>query len=384
MKNKALRITLRVLSYVLVAAVAVLLTRLFGSNKMTELEWYIKNRYVDDEMVDYEQLEDVAASAMIDALPDGWSYYISADEYEAYEADRANTFVGVGITIQAREENDGMDIVQISKGSSAEKVGILPGDVLVEAGGKSVAGMTVSQVSELVRGEEGTTVKLAVLRDGQRKEFTVERAVIQVQVVTFAMVADGVGYVRIENFHDRSAEEAIAAVEELRAQGAKSLVFDVRGNPGGYKDQLVLLLDYLLPEGDLFRSVDYSDAEEVDTSDAACVEMPMAVLIDGNSYSAAEFFAAALEEYDWAVTVGEPTVGKGHFQVTYRLSDGSAVALSSGRYYTPKGVSLSDVGGLTPNVAVEMDDETAAKLYSGLLPYQEDAQLQAAIEALSS
>lgn len=384
MKKKVIRIALQVLSYVLVAVVAVLLTRLFGSNKMTELEWYIKNRYVDDEMVDYEQLEDVAASAMIDALPDGWSYYISADEYEAYEADRANTFVGVGITIQAREENDGMDIVQISKGSSAEKVGILPGDVLVEAGGKSVAGMTVSQVSELVRGEEGTTVKLAVLRDGQRKEFTVERAVIQVQVVTFAMVADGVGYVRIENFHDRSAEEAIAAVEELRAQGAKSLVFDVRGNPGGYKDQLVLLLDHLLPEGDLFRSVDYSDAEEVDTSDAACVEMPMAVLIDGNSYSAAEFFAAALEEYDWAVTVGEPTVGKGHFQVTYRLSDGSAVALSSGRYYTPKGVSLSDVGGLTPNVAVEMDDETAAKLYSGILPYEEDAQLQAAIEALSS
>lgn len=382
MKKKVWRIVLQILSYVLVAAVAVMLTRLFGSNKLTELEWYIKHRYVDDEMVDYTDLEDAAAAAMIDALPDGWSYYVSAEDYAAFEADRANTFVGVGITIQIREENDGLDIVQVNKGGGAEKAGILPGDILVKVDGQSIVGMDTSQVGDLVRGEEGTTVKLSVLRDGQEKEFTVERTLIQVQVVTSAMVAEDVGYIRIENFHDRSAEEAIAAVEELRGQGAKALVFDVRGNPGGYKDQLVQLLDYLLPEGDLFRSVDYEDREEVDTSDASCVEMPMAVLIDGNSYSAAEFFAAALEEYDWAVTVGEHTVGKGHFQVTYRLKDGSAVALSSGRYYTPKGVSLSDVGGLTPNVPVEMEDEAAAKLYSGLLPYEEDVQLQAAIEAV--
>lgn len=382
MKNKALRIVLQVLSYVLVAITAAGLTSLFGSNKMTELEWFIKHRYVDEASVDYEALEDVAAAAMIDALPDGWSYYVSAKDYAAYEADRANTFVGVGITVQAREKKDGFDIVQVTKGGGAEKAGILPEDVLVEVAGQGVAGMTTSQVSDLIRGEAGTTVKLGVLREGQKKEFTVERAVIQVQVVTSAMVTEDVGYIRIENFHDRSAEDAIAAVEQLRSQGATALVFDVRGNPGGYKDQLVKLLDYLLPEGELFRSIDYKDKVEVDKSDASCVKMPMAVLMDGNSYSAAEFFAAALEEYGWATTVGEQTVGKGHFQVTYRLKDGSAVALSSGRYYTPKGVSLSDVGGLTPNIPVEMDDETTAKLYSGILPYEEDPQLQAAIKAV--
>ena len=381
MGKRILKIVLIVLSYVLVAAVAVGLTLVFGSNKLTQLELLLKTYYVDRDTVDYDALEDAAAAAMMDALPDGWSYYVSAQQYEDYENDRKNSFVGVGITIQANDAGQ-IEIVKVSAGSGAEAAGILPGDILVSAGGQDLTGISVDAVSTYVRGEEGSAVELGVLRDGTAMTFTVERSRIQVQVVTSAMVADGIGYVRIENFHERSAEDAIAAVEELRSQGAKALIFDVRGNGGGYKDELVKLLDHLLPEGDLFCSVDYSGKKEVDTSDASCVELPMAVLMDGNSYSAAEFFPAALEEYDWAITVGKPTVGKGHFQQTFRLPDGSAVAISTGKYYTPKGVSLSEAGGLTPNVMVEMEDEAKAKLYSGILPYEEDPQLQAAIEVL--
>ena len=188
---------------------------------------------------------------------------------------------------------------------------------------------------------------------------------------------------KIANFNEKCYDETVAAIDSLIHQGAEYLVFDVRGNPGGYKDEMVSVLDHLLPEGDLFMSVDYQGLTEVDTSDATCLKMPMAVLVNGDSYSAAEFFAAALEEYGWAITGGEPTVGKGHMQVTKKLKDGSAVAISIAEYYTPNGISLEDQGGLVPQILVEMDEEKAALLASDLLEPEDDDQLQAIIAALT-
>ena len=146
--------------------------------------------------------------------------------------------------------------------------------------------------------------------------------------------------------------------------------------------ELTKLLDYLLPEGVIFRSVDYTGKEDIQHSDADCLQMPMAVLVNGESYSAAEFFAAALEEYDWAVTAGTQTCGKGYFQTTYRLSDGSAVGLSVGKYYTPEGISLAETGGLTPQIITEVDERTEALIYAKTIQPENDPQLQAAIEAL--
>ena len=176
-------------------------------------------------------------------------------------------------------------------------------------------------------------------------------------------------------------DEYIAAIQALIAEGAAALIFDVRFNPGGYKSEMVTLLDYLLPEGPLFRAVDYRGKERVDTSDAQCLELPTAVIVNLNSYSAAEFFAAALSAYDAAVTVGEKTFGKGYFQNTFALSDGSAVTLSIGKYYTPEGENLAGVG-LTPDVEIPLTEEESAKLLSGALPVEEDPQIQAAITAL--
>ena len=195
------------------------------------------------------------------------------------------------------------------------------------------------------------------------------------------MLENNIGLVTIVNFDSRCADETIAAMESLLDQGAQKLIFDVRYNPGGYKDELVKVLDYLCPEGLLFRSEYYNGKIEDDMSDAGCLNVPMAVLVNGSSYSAAEFFAAALRDYDKAVIVGEQTCGKGYFQSTFRLKDGSAVGLSIGKYYTPGGVSLADVG-VTPDVTVEVDAETAAKIYSGMLDPMEDPQILAAIDAL--
>ena len=167
----------------------------------------------------------------------------------------------------------------------------------------------------------------------------------------------------------------------MREQGAQKLIFDVRNNPSGYVHELIPTLDYLLPEGTLFRTIDYNGKEEVKTSDASFLDMPMAVLVNGESYSAAEFFAAALSEYEAAVTVGQQTCGKGYFQTTYELPDGSAVGLSIGKYFTPKGVSLADVG-ITPDVMVPVEDDVFNAIYSGTLDPSEDPQIQAAIAAL--
>ena len=199
------------------------------------------------------------------------------------------------------------------------------------------------------------------------------------------MLEGNIGLVTIVNFDTRCADETIAAMESLLEQGAQQLIFDVRFNPGGYVHELVKVLDFILPEGELFRSVDYKGNEDVETSDAKCLtDIPMAVLINGDSYSAAEFFAAALREYDYAVIVGENTTGKGYFQQTYSLKDGSAVGLSVGKYYTPKGKSLAEEGGLVPDVVVEVDNETASAIYSGILDPVEDPQILAAIDALKN
>jgi len=189
--------------------------------------------------------------------------------------------------------------------------------------------------------------------------------------------------VTIANFDLRCSEETIAAIEKLLEEGATALIFDVRNNPGGYAKQLVDVLDYLLPEGELFRTVDYTGAEDVDMSDAAFLDIPMAVLVNAESYSAAEFFAAALKDYDAAIVVGEKTCGKGYFQVNYQLLDGSAVSISIGEYFTPKGENLANVG-VTPDVEIPVDEETFLAIYSGTLDPMEDPQILAALEALKN
>ena len=373
----------KLLSYVLVAALASAVTFFIcgrGTSKLTALQTLLEDKFIGE--VDTGALEDAAAAAMVNALGDRWSYYIPAEDYASFQEQNQNAYVGIGVTIEYRKDGQGADILQVEPGGSALEAGILPGDILVEVDGKSVLELNGSQVRDLIRGEEGTSVRVAVLRDGQRLEFAPTRKTIQVQVVTFQMLPDRVGLIKINNFNDRCAQEAKQAIDQLIEQGAEALIFDVRNNPGGYVNQMTDLLDYLLPEGRLFYSVDYAGREQKIDSDAHAIRLPMAVLVNGESYSAAEFFAAALSEYDWAVVAGEATCGKGYFQTSFRFRDGSAVGLSVGKYFTPKGVSLADTKGLVPEVLVEVDEKTAAMIYAGTLSPEDDPQLQAAIRAL--
>lgn len=372
-------------SYLLVAVLATVVTlaaigypKSSASTKLEQLESLILERFIAD--ADQTAMEDAAADAMVDSLGDRWSYYIPASEYEAHEEQVNNAYVGIGVTIEVQEQ-EGFLIKAVSDGGPAQEAGIQVDDLLVEAEGQDIRGMTATEVRNLVRGEEGTYVSLTVLRKGERIELSVERRQVQTVVASGQMITGNIGLVTIENFDSRCAEETIAAIDALLDAGAEKLIFDVRNNPGGYAKEMVKVLDYLLPEGELFRTVDYSGRESVDYSDKDCLDIPMAVLVNGDSYSAAEFFAAALREYEAAGVVGEKTCGKGYFQNTYRLNDGSAVGLSVGKYFTPKGVSLAGVG-ITPDMEVTVDEETAEAIYYGRLEPEDDPQIQAALALL--
>ena len=382
----------RVVSYFIVAIVASLMTfysvkstpaaqqNAQGIEKLQELQSLLDQMYIGE--IDQEYMIDMAAAGMVQGIEDQWSYYLPASEMQAYHDSMANSYVGIGITVARLEDGSGFQVQRVEPDSPAQKSGILPMDVIIGVDGVMVPDVGMDAALDMVSGEQGTDVKLTVLRDETQTEVIVTRDLVLVEVAYGKMVTDQIGYVHITNFDSRCAQESIAAIESLMEQGAQALIFDVRFNPGGYRHELVKLLDYLLPKGDLFKSVDYRGREQVDVSDASCIEVPMAVLINGDSYSAAEFFAAALKEYDYAVTVGQNTTGKGYFQQLYNLSDGSAVNLSVGKYFTPNGVSLAEVGGLKVDIPVDVDQETAALIYGQMLPEQDDAQLQAAVAAM--
>lgn len=374
------------MSYVLVAVLSSVVTMsIFGGvpaneyKKLNDLEELIETYFIGEP--DRAAMEDAAATAMVNALGDKWSHYLSAKEYLLYTEQSNNAYVGIGITISLREDGTGFDVAEVNQGGSAEQAGMMAGDVIIEIEGQSTEGMTTLQARDLVRGKEGTEVRLTIRRGEDVMELQVTRRTVETPVVEYRLLSSGMGLITIYNFDDRCADETIAAIEDLLEQSATALVFDVRGNPGGYKHELVKLLDYLLPEGPLFRSEDYSGRVSVDESDEKYLDIPMAVLVDENSYSAAEFFAAALDEYDAAIVAGMPTTGKGYFQSTFELYDGSAVSLSVGKYTTPNGVSLADVG-ITPEISVEVDEETAAAIYAGTIDPEEDPQIQAAVKAL--
>ena len=373
-----------VLSYVLVAALACGATLFFvyastDYNKLEDLENLILTSFAGD--ADKTKIEDAAADAMVNAMGDRWSYYIPAAELPSFLENSENAYVGIGVTVQATDDNSGLMVIAVQPGGPAEEAGVQVGDVIIQVDGESAQDRTVTEISAMIKGEEGTVVSITVLRSGEGITMTVTRKRMETTVASSKLLNEHVGLVTIQNFDERCADETIAAIKTLLNQGADMLLFDVRNNPGGYVDELTKVLDYLLPEGDLIRTVGTDGSDETVTSDADCVKVPMAVLVNENTYSAAELFAVDLSEYGVARIFGQKTSGKGFFQQVFQFSDGSAAGISVGRYYTSQGNNLEGTG-LTPDEEIKLDDESEALLYNGMLEPENDAQLQAAMSYL--
>ncbi|MBQ6712101.1 MAG: S41 family peptidase [Clostridia bacterium] len=349
--------------------------------KLKEVTDIVDKYYVGD----YEEADalELAAAGYVAGLGDVWSGYYTAEQTASIREEESNQYVGIGVSYGIQEDNL-YEITAVTPGGPADKAGMLPGDRLLTADGVDVNTLeSPDDLGALVKGEVGTLVTITVDRAGEELTFQITRDTILVYSVTSQLLEGSVGYIAISDFNSNVEKEFRSHMESLTAQGAKAFVFDVRNNPGGYVSVMHDMLDSLLPEGPVITMVDKAGTEMPLTSDKACLEVPMAVITNAYSISAAEFFAAALQEYGMATVVGEKTGGKGYSQQTFMLSDGSSVNLSTTRYYTPKGNSLAETG-VTPDQTVELSVEDLSLLLSGKLEPAEDEQLQAALQTVVS
>lgn len=377
--DNKIKLTHLIIACLAVAIVTAILTYVaaiggFGSKqylddarRYVEIEKIIDDNYIGD--ADYNELYNAAAAAMVKSIGDKWSYFMNAEEYEAYKLSSSNEYSGIGVSVKVNSSGE-FEVFSVEESSPAANAGIAVGDIITAIDGEDVSDKTIEDVSLLIRSKVNKDFPMTLESSGDTKTVTVACEIIYKNPVSSRLLDGNIGYIKISNFEAGSSENTKKAIEQLLQTGATSFIFDVRNNPGGLLTELVDLLDYILPEGDLFISVDKSGKETVQTSDKVSLKNKMIVLVNGNSYSAAEFFAAALQEYNWATVVGEQTTGKARSQITLELSDGSAVHISTHKYLTPNRVDLAEAGGVTPDIAVAQDDEKT------------DKQLETAINAL--
>lgn len=330
---------------------------------------------------DHDKAMESAMAGYIDGLGDKWSHYYTKEQVEAIQESDKNTYVGIGVTLSADDATPYL-ITAVAKGGPADKAGVRPMDVIVSVDGKtSESYETRDDLINEVRGEKDTVVKIGVLRGTEQLNFDITRAEIPNECIETKLLKNGVGVVTITGFEANVDKEFETKVTDLVAQGAGALIFDLRFNPGGYVDVMYKMLDMILPEGLVISMTDNTGKTPLEYfSDADRIELPMAVIVNEYSFSAAEFFAAATQEYGVATIVGDQTTGKGYAQNLLVLSDGSGINLSTARYYTPKGVSLATTG-VTPDVAVSLTEEQMYQFHT--LTEEEDSQLQAAIAAVA-
>lgn len=376
----AVTVLLSVVITLAVAAGAVI--ALLGRDGLAVVQGWLLARWAFvEEDADLSEAADQALSGMVAGLGDRWSYYVDEESYASLQDSRANEYLGIGVTVTTERE-EGLSVLSVTPDGPADRAGVVAGDVITAVDGVSVAGEARFEGTGLIGGEAGTQQKLTLLgADGTTREVAVTLEYIQVAVVQGTMLDNGMGLVTIRNFNSRATEEFEAAVTELVEQGASALLFDVRNDGGGYVRELTQMLDFLLPEGPVFQSSPRWGSATVIESDADCIDLPFGVLVNGQSYSAAELFAAQLRESAGALIVGEVTSGKGYSQRTFPLLNGGALGLSTARYSTGSGVSLIGTG-LTPDVEVSLTEEEAVKLAAGQLAPEEDPQLQALIDQM--
>ncbi len=347
--------------------------------KLGEIRQLVDDLYVGQ--YDIKDAVDLASTGFILGVGDRWSGYLSKEEYEEYQTSLKGQAEGIGVYTLYDPERQSLRLIEVYPNSGAARAGLKRGDEILGTKEKTLKEHGYQEVRDSIAGDKGSTVELVVRHADTGKTDTVSavRGEVEATMVTGKMLEDDTGYILIYNFHLNADKQFKKVLDDLLKQGAKRLIFDVRENPGGAVETLAKMLDPLLPEGTIMTLRAKDGTEEVYSSDAQELHLPMAVVMNENSYSAAEFFAAALQEYGKAVIVGEQTVGKGYSQRTYELSDGSALRLSDNAYYTPKGKSLIGTGVL-PDIPVSLPEEKMNYFY--FMKPEEDAQLSAAWKAV--
>lgn len=337
---------------------------------------------IDDKFIkeyDMSAAEDDAIAALLEALGDPYTFYMTADEMSDYLYDTGGTLVGIGVHVVADSETGGIYLTRIMPSSPAGEAGLKAGDIIVAVEGTRITKENYSECVDMIRGEEGTMVGLTVLRGKNEFDITVKRAKVENETVYLTVRNGNIAHITITEFIGGTSKQFISCMDKAKEQGCTSYIFDVRNNPGGNLNEILEVLDYLLPEGDLINIVYADGTTTTYTSKPSCVEADMVVLCNGNTASAGELFTAALRDYGVADIVGETTYGKGTMQTVIKLGDGSGVRISVAYYNPPCNISY-DGKGIEPDVRVSLPEEAYKHFYQ--MTYEEDTQLQKAVEIL--
>lgn len=373
--------------------------------KLNTLERMVDRYFLFDKNT--EQMEAGIYKGMLAGLEDPYTTYYTAEEYESMTEETEGVYCGIGVLVSQNYTTKTVTVLRVFPGSPAEEAGMMKGDIIYEVDGLATAEQELDVlVQQHIRGEEGTFVDLTVLREGEKIPMHVERRLVESVMVEYQMTEDKTGYIMVTQFDMVTGDQFKKAVDALEEQGMERLVIDLRDNPGGVVDACVQMAAYVLPEephdGTILSTatkdgqaeryycaggkiqhqaeVGFSNDPRYPQKDGHELDIPIAVLINGQSASASEVFAGALQDYEKAILVGTTSFGKGIVQSLIPLDDGSAIKITVAHYYTPSGHDLHKTG-LTPDVEVELElDEDLIGQYD--VPLERDNQVQAAIQAL--
>lgn len=334
--------------------------------KLNAIDSVLESFYFGD--VDDETAKDNIYKAYLSSYGDKYTMYYTADEYKALKESTNGKFYGIGAVCQLSGEG-GVLLVDVYDNGAGYQAGLRSGDRVVNVDGRDITGMELSSAVALIKGDKGTSVTLEVIRGTERLTFSAVRDAVEAKTVSYTLLDNNIGYLSISQFEEVTTKQFKAAVEDLQSQGMKGLVIDIRNNPGGLLDTVVGMLKYMLPDGLIVYTEDkQGNRKEYKGQNNDEFNLPLAVIVNGNSASASEIFAGAIQDYGKGTIIGTQTYGKGIVQTVKPLTDGSAIKFTIAKYFTPKGQDIHGKG-VTPDMVVEYDTDADV-----------DTQLDAAIK----
>lgn len=334
--------------------------------KLNAIDSVLESFYFGD--VDDETAKDNIYKAYLSSYGDKYTMYYTADEYKALKESTNGKFYGIGAVCQLSGEG-GVLLVDVYDNGAGYQAGLRSGDRVVNVDGRDITDMELSSAVALIKGDKGTSVTLEVIRGTERLTFSAVRDAVEAKTVSYTLPDNNIGYLSISQFEEVTTKQFKAAVEDLQSQGMKGLVIDIRNNPGGLLDTVVGMLKYMLPDGLIVYTEDkQGNRKEYKGQDNDEFNLPLAVIVNGNSASASEIFAGAIQDYGKGTIIGTQTYGKGIVQTVKPLTDGSAIKFTIAKYFTPKGQDIHGKG-VTPDMVVEYDTDADV-----------DTQLDAAIK----
>ena len=350
--------------------------------RVDEIYGLLQENFLYD--INDEDLRDGMYQGLMNALGDPYSTYYNEEAFNSFEQSTTGKYYGIGVSVSQNISTGIITLVKPFKGAPGYEAGVLPNDILYAVNGVEVTGMDLSEVVAMIKGEEGTTVQLTVVREGEEDYIVldVERRQVEVPTVEIELLDNQIGYMSVSGFEGVTASQFYNGIAQLSSEGMKALVIDLRNNPGGRLDVVVSMLDMILPEGILVYTEDKDGnrANEEYSNAQTILDVPLAVLVNGQSASASEIFAGDVQDFGAGIIVGTQTFGKGIVQTVYPLDENTAVKMTVSSYYTHAGRNIHGVG-IKPDIEVELNEELRQKAE---ITKEEDNQLQAAIEALMS